>query len=316
MSSDMQIPIADGSSVFPERRAPGSLLDFDEELFRANFNRHPFTIQHHLIDHELFRLDQLVALAQRLPAEHVKYNSGDIPVSQGLYKGPQTGLSVKETIRQIEECNSWMVLKWVENDLVYRELLDSCLDEIQRLSEPLDPGMCMREGFIFVSSPSAVTPYHMDPEYNFLLQIRGQKAVHIFDGSDRSILSEEELEEFLASGGDKNLTFKDEYEARSSVFQLVPGLGLHFPVTAPHWVQNGDQVSISFSITFRTPASERRNAIYDFNSRLRRRGLQPTPFDKSRLRDSAKFHTYRALRRAKSFLNRDDAKAPSQKRNY
>jgi len=41
----------------------------------------------------------------------------------------------------------------------------------------------------------------MDPEYNFLLQIRGTKELHVFDGSDRSILSERELEEFSASGG-------------------------------------------------------------------------------------------------------------------
>ena len=33
----------------------------------------------------------------------------------------------------------------------------------------------MREAFIFISSPNTVTPYHMDPEYNFLLQIRGTK---------------------------------------------------------------------------------------------------------------------------------------------
>ncbi|HKE58453.1 MAG TPA: hypothetical protein VKB46_17195 [Pyrinomonadaceae bacterium] len=280
-----------------------SLLAIDQEIFRGGFNRHPFTIQHRLADHPLFTLEQLVGLAKRLPAQNVKYQAADLPVNHGLYDGPQTGLSTEETIRQIEECKSWMVIKQVENDPLYRELLDHCLDEIQDLSEPLEPGMCKREGFIFVSSPSAVTPYHMDPEYNFLLQVKGRKTVHMFDGTDPSIVSPKEREEFMASDGNYKLTFKDEYETKAQVFDLTPGVGLHFPVMTPHWVQNGDQVSISFSITFRTPTSERWSMVNDVNVRLRRFGLEPTPFGRSRLRDSAKYQAYRVLRRAKELMN-------------
>jgi hypothetical protein len=301
MKAETLIGIEKTGDAALEPTVRASLLELDEETFRANFNRKPFTIRHQLANHPLFTLRRLVALAQSLPADHVKYNAGDIAVSQGLYKGPQTGLSIEETIHQIEECNSWMVVKWIEKDPAYQQLLDQCLDEIQNFSEPLDPGMCRREGFIFISSPSAITPYHMDPEYNFLLQIRGSKTVHLFDGSDRSILSEEDLEKFL-SPGDYNLAFRDEYETKAKIFELSPGVGLHFPVTAPHWVRNGDQVSISLSITFRTPASERRGIVYDVNSSLRRRGMHPKPFGRSWLLDSAKYQTYRALRRARQLI--------------
>lgn len=297
-----QIISAETSRLVPEETVQPDLLQVDAETFHANFNRQGFTMRHHLAGHPLFTLEQLVALAQRLPVENVKYQGADLPVSHALYDGPQTGLSIQETIRQIEECNSWMVLKWVEKDPAYRELLNHCLDEIQYLSEPVEPGMCKREGFIFISSPAAVTPYHIDPEYNFLLQIRGRKTVHVFDASDRSILPPQELEEFMAAGGKRNLGFKDEYEAKSSVFELTPGVGLHVPVLAPHWVKNGDEVSISFSITFRTPASERWSIVNDVNVRLRRFGMQPTPFGCSRLRDSAKYQTYRALRRVKRLV--------------
>ena len=282
---------------------PGLLL-IHGETFRENFNHRPFTIQHRLANHSLFTLEQLVALAKRLPTQNVKYQAADLPVSHGLYDGPQTGLSTEETIRQIEECRSWMVIKWVENDPAYRELLGQCLDEIQYFSEPLEPGMCMREGFIFVSSPGAVTPYHMDPEYNFLLQISGTKSVHMFDGSDPSIVSAQEREEFMSTDGNRSLTFKEEYEAKSSIFELTPGVGLHFPVMTPHWVQNGNQVSISFSITFRTPASERWSIVNDINTRLRRFGLQPTPFGRSRWRDLTKYQAYRVFRRADRLIRR------------
>jgi hypothetical protein len=295
--------MSEDKSPTPKTSNGYNLLRIDDETFRRNFNQRPFTIQHSLAEHPLFKLEQLVALAHRLPAQNVKYQAADLPVNHGLYDGPQTGLSTEETIRQIEECKSWMVIKQVENDPLYRELLDYCLDEIQQLSEPLEPGMCKREGFIFVSSPNAVTPYHMDPEYNFLLQIKGRKTVHMFDGTDPAIVSPKEREEFMASDGNYKLTFKDEYEAKSMVFNLTPGVGLHFPVMTPHWVQNGDQVSISFSITFRTPASERWSMVNDVNVHLRRFGLQPSPFGRSRLRDSAKYQAYRVFRRAKELMN-------------
>ncbi len=287
-------------------RPPGALersghLEVDPETFRANFNRWPFTVRHQLAHNPLFTLPRLVALAQSLPAEHVKYNSGVVLLTQGLYRGPQTGLSIEETIHQLEKCNSWMVIKWIEKDPAYHELLNQCLDEIQSLSEPRDPGMCKREGFIFVSSPSAITPYHMDPEYNFLLQIRGRKILHFFDGADRSILSEQELEDYMASGSNYDLRFSSEYVERSTV-ELTPGVGVHVPVTTPHWVENGNQVSISLSITFRTISSERRSIVYDVNSRLRRLGISPRPFGRSQLLDSAKYQTYRVCRRAKRLL--------------
>jgi hypothetical protein len=284
--------------VAPDK--PDALLEISPDSFSANFNRRPFLIQHRLADHPLFALPELVALAKRMPPQNIKYQAADIPVTQGLYDGPQNGLSTEETIRQIQNCKSWMVIRWIENDPIYRELLDSCLNEIQQYSEPLEPGMCKREGFIFVSSPGAVTPYHMDPEYNFLLQISGHKIVHLFDPA---IVPPDELEEFMAAGGTKSLTYKEEYEAHSNVFDLTTGLGLHFPVMAPHWVQNGDGISISFSITFRTPASERRSIVNDVNVRMRKYGLQPTPFGRSQLRDSAKYQAYRVIRRARSLVS-------------
>jgi hypothetical protein len=38
------------------------------------------------------------------------------------------------------------------------------------------------------------------PEHNFLLQIRGQKQVSLFDGEDRELVTERELEKFYARG--------------------------------------------------------------------------------------------------------------------
>jgi hypothetical protein len=271
------------------------LLDLQADEFAAHFNRRPFLIGHHLCAHPLFALPSLMELAKRLPGQNIEYNAGNIPMSVDPDKTPRTGLSIDETIRRIAECKSWMVIKYVENDPAYRALLHQCLAEVRPYSELIVPGMELGQGFIFITSPNSVTPYHMDPEHNFLLQIRGSKTVKQFD---RSVVSEEEFERFY-DGAHRNLTYKEEYLAKAWTFDLQPGFGLHFPYTFPHWVQNGPEVSISFSITFRTPDLERLALVYHVNSFLRRSGMRPTPFGRSAWKDTVKYQFARAWRRTK-----------------
>ena len=279
------------------------LLDIDAAEFRACFDRRPFLIGHHLVDHPLFALPRLMELSRTLPAENVEYNAGNIPISLAPELTPRNGLSPEETIRRIAECKSWLVLKYVEHDEHYLALLHRCLDEVRVHSEPSHPGMCKAEAFIFITSPGSVTPYHMDPEHNFLLQIRGSKIVNLFDPRDRTILSDEELERFY-DGAHRNMVFKEEYQAKAWQYELKPGFGLHFPVTAPHYVRNGPEVSVSFSITFRTPDLDRRSMVHNFNSWLRRRGLTPAPVGAHPWREGMKFFVCRALRRVRRLFGK------------
>lgn len=285
------------------RPRQGRLIEVDEASFRESFNRRSFTIQHHLVDHPLFTLPCLVELARRLPPESIEYNAGDLPISLDPALTPRNGLSVEDTIRRIEDHRSWMVLKYVEQDAQYRAVLHRCLDEIAEYSEPLWPGMFQREGFIFISSPGSTTPFHIDPEFNFLLQVRGTKYMNVFDPADRGLVSEEQVETFLA-GGHRNLPYRPEFQSKACVTELQPGMGVHVPITAPHWVKNGDAVSISFSITFRTPGSVRRAAVYEANARLRRQGLRPAPPGTSALRDQVKYFGFRAWQRGQGLLAR------------
>lgn len=282
-----------------------ALLTIDPAEFRNKFNRTPFLIEHQLCDHRLFDLAHLVDLARRLPESNIEYNAGELPLSIDQKLTPRNGLSPEETVRRIADCKSWLVLKYVENDPIYRNLLEECLKLVRPHSEPLVPGMRKPHGFIFITSPGSVTPYHMDPEHNFLLQIRGNKHVHLFDGNARNVLSEVELERFYAKHV-RNMTFQEAYRAHSWVFDLQPGYGLHFPVTYPHYVQNGPEVSISFSITFRTPDLDRRTAVYQVNSALRRKGFRPAPVGQSSIRDAIKYQSYRVWRKVSGLWSKDD----------
>ncbi len=289
--------------ILPEAGGAERLLDIDAAAFRENFNRRPFLIGHQLVDHPLFQLPRLLELARSLPENNVEYNAGNIPVSIHPELTPRTGLSAEETVRRIEECRSWMALKYVEQDPSYRALLHRCLAEVKPHSEPLAPGMMQAQAFIFLTSPHSVTPYHMDPEHNFLLQIRGSKRIHQFDPNDRSIVTEGDLERFY-SGAHRNMTFRDEWRSKAWVFDLQPGQGLHFPVTAPHFVENGPNVSVSFSITFRTPDLERRALLHNLNAYWRGRGWQPKPVGLQPWRDRCKCLGYRLWRKTRTLLGR------------
>ena len=132
-------------------------------------------MRHCLTDHALLQLPRLIELATVLPESSVEYNQADLPIEQEYLATPRNGLTIDQTIRQIEECHSWMVLKNVERNPPYKALLDECLEEIAPHVRTMSPQLENREAFVFVSSPQAVTPYHCDPEHNFLLQIRGDK---------------------------------------------------------------------------------------------------------------------------------------------
>lgn len=282
------------------------LLSVDASRFAADFDRRGFLIAHALDISSLFSLERLSVLSRELPPQCVEYNAGELPVSVDPRAVKRTGLSAQETIEGIAHARSWVALKNVERHPAYAALVNRCLDELQTHVERVDPGMCLREAFIFISSPHAVTPYHIDPEFNFLLQLQGSKRITQFDAWDRAVISEAELER-KALGAHRNLVFHEHYRPKGREFVLMPGMGLHFPLFAPHWVQNGDEPSISLSITFQTRSSRRRLAAHRLNGRLRRWGWRPAPVSRASARDALKFQVLRVLERIER-LGRPPAK--------
>jgi len=101
------------------------------------------------------------------------------------------------------------------------------------------------QAFVFVSSPNAVTPLHMDPEHNVLIQVRGTKKLHIWDREDRQIISESDLETFHSAFTHRNLPYKEQFADAARTFELHPGKALHVPVTVPHWVDRAPGAPLS-----------------------------------------------------------------------
>ena len=272
------------------------------ERFRAAYPLRPTLLTHSLVGHPLLEIEALAALSERLPAHEVEYNAADLPIGI-TERAPSNGLSAAETLRTIEENGSWMVLKRVERDPAYGELLRAVLAEIREAVCPVTGEMLQLEAFIFVSSPNATTPLHYDPEYNILLQLRGEKVMTVFPADDAEIKTQE-FEEEYHSGGFRNLPWREEFAPRGEAFPIRTGEAIYVPVGAPHWVKNGPVPSISFSVTWRSKWSFHEAAAHGFNRRLRRLGITPNAPRRYPENNLLKSVAHRSLAKAERLLGR------------
>lgn len=265
-------------------------------------------LTHRLGGHPLLQLDALVELGQRLEARHlVRTHSDAATAGSSFADAPQlhpNRRSAAETLSAIADAHAWMSLLNVQADPLYRTLVDEVLDAVRPLVEPRDPGMCFRAGWIFVSSPGAVTPFHIDHEHNFILQVAGRKRLYTWDPMDRGVVSERAQELFHERHSRELVTWDEAFRARARVFELEPGQGGYMPSTSAHMVENGDQPSITVSFTYYTDATRRRELLYRGNARMRAMGLSPSPVGRSPARDQAKTLLLQAVQGAKSGLRR------------
>src|ERR1043165_523718 len=104
----------------------------DLARLRELYPQQPGQLSHRLLDHPLLTLESLVGLGRRLPRASGEYNAGDLPYGVEPDEVSHTGLSVADTIRRIEQCGSWMVLKHVDQDPAYKALLDDAGELAER----------------------------------------------------------------------------------------------------------------------------------------------------------------------------------------
>ncbi len=284
----------------------------DAPLFRENFNRRDFLFHHRLADHPLFEMPRLCRLADTLARNNSFYfNAGDVAVHQRYDESDHGRLTLEEAMRRIENSSAWIVLKRVDRDPEYRDLLAQCMAEIERFSGLKFDGLIRDvKASIVVTSPGRTTLYHMDADCNYLFQIRGEKELRVFSRDDREVLPETEIEAYR-SGDHSGARYKPQFESRAHIYAFAPGQAVHIPVHAPHWVQNGNSISISLSINFELLAEDRAAAVYRFNRLLRRAGLHPRPPGLSPLRDTAKRTALKALQAATSL--RGKLRKPDQR---
>lgn len=280
-----------GKQIFPAR---------SRAYFAASYPEGAHKLTHDLVAHPLLELEALAQLGESLPDKSIEYNRGDLPI--GITGKPgSTGRTIGETIREIDSANSWAVLKNIEQAPAYAGLLHELLDEMSEVIEPTTGEMLTPQGFIFVTSPNAVTPFHFDPEHNILLQLRGSKAMTIWPAGDNRF-APDKVHEAYHTGGGRELGWDETFAEFGITFPLDPGDAVYVPVMAPHYVRNGPEVSISLSITWRSTWSYDEADARAFNHMLRRWGMSPRPTNRWPRQNRAKALGCKIARRIPGLL--------------
>lgn len=242
---------------------------------KHNFHRHP-----------LLQLPALAELAKYLsPLKQCRFVRPGITQASSFSHDAQDpqGKSIAEVFERIHESKSWVALYNIEAHPDYAALLAQIIDTVRPTIEREQPGIFLITGFMFLSAPPSVTPFHIDRENNFWLQLHGRKTMSVWDHTDRTVVNASAVEDFIVGRTLEGVQLKDEYRARSHEFDTAPGDGIYFPSTSPHmtrsdphWVKPDDGVSVSLGVTFYTSVTQRHAQVYHFN-RFVRRALKVSP---------------------------------------
>ncbi len=277
----------------------------------SGFSTHKVsTFRHSFHQHPLMQLPQLRELAQRLfETGQCRFLSpGTSKQSSEFLHQPKSpdGRDIDEVFSRIEEPGAWLALYNVETDPLYREFLAEVQAAVKPFVEHEQPGIFNVGGFIFISAPPSITPFHIDRENNFWLQVRGQKTMNVWDHTDREVVHAREVEEFILYGSLERVRLKEELRSRSHELRTKAGDGIFFPSTSPHmtrssvdWVSPGDGVSISIGTVFYSDVTRRHARVHQLNQVLRRIGLTPRAPGESAMLDALKAPVGRALAAAR-----------------
>ncbi|VTZ26583.1 Transcription factor jumonji JmjC domain protein [Methylocella tundrae] len=282
------------------------------------FARKPFLISHVLAQNALFQLPRLERLAKAIHAARIEGRAADaqlklrrdkpnldalqamscwgakspIVLSKERWERELSGL-----FNELDDGRSTisMMLSFANQvDPEFDALMGQIIGEIAAATGLCASDVAFKGMTVIVSAPRAVTPYHNDREQNVLFQIRGVKDVYLYDQNDPFILSQSVIEAFQI-GNDGATRYRAELAGREAVYRLEPGLAVHHPALAPHWVKNGDGVSVSLAVYFTTRSMDDLARIHQANSILRQLGLRPPAPDLSRGSDRLKAAFLRSL---------------------
>jgi hypothetical protein len=295
------------TAITPIEADAKPLLEADASAFQTLFPLKPFRIRHHLVGDPRLTLDAILELVKFMPRDRLEYNSGKAAVSQDPTTTPLVELSPEQVVKQIESAGAWMVLKRIEIHPTYRQLLDDALLSVARaqgFASNEAAGFTDIQGFLFVSSPRSTTPFHLDSEDNFFVQVHGEKDFNIYDNQDKSIASDDQVEHAITKH--RNLKFDESYEARGMHNHLLSGEGVFVPYCWPHYVKTCETYSISVAITWKTRAVKRRNDLFVMNGMLRDRGFPQKAPGANPAADAVKLAAFRTINAVIAPLRRSE----------
>jgi hypothetical protein len=170
--------------------------------------------------------------------------------------------------------DQWIMLRLVERLPRYRALIERLIGELGSAITGGTGAPPDLKGFIFVSAPHTHTPFHFDAGFNILFQIAGTKIFAKYPAHPPFVgLAERKT---YHCNGDNMLGWRPDFAEAATLHALGPGDAVFVPHAAQHWVKVGAQPSISLSVTWQNPWSDRVADALALNPLLGSLGLPVT----------------------------------------
>ncbi len=267
------------------------------------WGRVPLKLKHNLADDSLFSDEALARLIERYPRDHYQLLQPARQPNEASRDGDVTGVAGEAVLAAIAKGRMWINLRKVgEVDARYGALMDRIFAAIG-VGVPGFSTLSRSIG-ILVSSPRSRTHYHADLPGQALWQIRGRKRLYLYQPAE-PFVSREQIERITVSRSEF-IRFESWYDDHAQVVDLGPGDMVHWPLNAPHRVDNEDCLNVSMTMEFFTPEIRRRHIVNRANGILRMMKVAP----RSAATTGPSFYAKAALQRAlrdTPFVRRGDA---------
>lgn len=253
---------------------------------------------HNFGDHPGLSNEALRGLANRLQAKdrrHVKFIDPATRVDSRLHHDSKAhdGRSVDQVFDTLTTPGTYIALYEAQADPEFRKVVDDVIEAGRKLLSGDHAEIFDTDAYVFISCAPTVTPFHIDRENNFFLQIRGTKHTSVWQPNDRETVSEAAVEGWIVHQSLDQVVFDEARLPFAAVDGNVKGgEGVFMPSTAAHMTQTetpGGEVSVSVGFVFYSRATKRRANVHACNALLRRLGMSPTPAGENSLLDSCKY---------------------------
>jgi hypothetical protein len=240
---------------------------------RELWGHHTVRFRHRLPSLELFSDDYLAKMIETAAPRSIAIHAegGTDPSTWPVVdRGDASGVDVLEAIAK---GTLWLNLVGIsEWDTGFAELADQIFTELTAQLPGLN--VVKRKLGVLVSSPRATVHYHVDVPGQAIWQVRGSKRFIIYPSTE-PFLKRTELEEAVRSATYGVASHQPWFDEYAQPHDLRPGDALHWPLNGPHRIENADELSVSLTTEYWTPAIRRTYAMNYGNGLLRQLGWTP-----------------------------------------
>lgn len=238
--------------------------------------------QHTLHQNALFSDAAIAQLLDSYPRERIEIFTvgADQKSVDKSRRGSAESLSGAQLLDAVKKGRIWMRLRSAHKAADgYQQIADKMFAELHQMHHGLTT--FSHDVGIIISSPGLQEFYEFDMPMTALFQVRGEKALRVWDAREPYV-RDEHLEGQALTGLIPSIEFNPIWNEDAQSVALKPGMMATWAQNSPYRLVNNDSMNVALYAAFMTPASLLRADVIYGNAVMRRRfglaqRLAPSP---------------------------------------